>query len=425
MTDERIDALIRSMELPAVPSQAFADRTLSELRARARDARGQDRRVIRRLVAKARVARRTDGLATRQIRPSALALAAVVLLVLALIASALFVGAMVRLWPVSNGLLVVSIGGELRAIDVDTDSVHATIRTQGQTFGLTRSPDGRKVSFWTGSAAGSQLELADVDGQGQRRLAADVPMARAGCIDSWSSDSRSIASEVLIGRTDRILVTDVATDHSVLVTPPDVIAHCPLWSPDGGTLAFEHEYPEGNSALAVIGRDGTGSHDVSGHLGRLNDLGANSWSPDGSFVFFGAGRDGAASIFRSDVVAATSERLTGDDLEAYGPTLSPDGSLVSFMAWTGTWMDLYLMRSDGTDIHRILEHARNLGWSADGRYILAEWHAADAGRDGGLFVVTPADGTSRSLVRFEHSCPVNAGGQLQCIDGSGWGQPQP
>ena len=83
-------------------------------------------------------------------------------------------------------------------------------------------------------------------------------MAWGGCIDTWSPDSRYLATEVTVDDSSRILVADSATGTGRLVTPDGVVAHCPLWSPDGRWIAFAEEATLwADRILAVIRADGT------------------------------------------------------------------------------------------------------------------------------------------------------------------------
>ena len=177
----------------------------------------------------------------------------------------------------------------------------------------------------------------------------------------------------------------------------------------------------------MIDRDGSGLRDLTGDLPGLAVFGANGWSPDGSFVYFGAGDDSTTAIFRVNVKTATSERLTGTDIQAFAPALSPDGTLVSFMVWAGAWWDVHLIGADGTGEHRLLEHATNDGWSGDGSYVLAEWHQPTPGApNGGLALVRP-DGTEpRVALPFDWVCATNPdNGQPRCLNGASWGGPTP
>ncbi len=100
---------------------------------------------------------------------------------------------------------------------------------------------------------------------------------------------------------------------------------------------------------------------------------------------------------------------------------SPDGRLISFIVGTPSsvgW-DLWVANSDGTEAHRLLEDAMNLGWSADGRYILTWWRPP-TDRPGGVALVSP-DGTEvRVVVPAEQAC-IDA----DRICDVGWGQARP
>ena len=98
----------------------------------------------------------------------------------------------------------------------------------GPTKGASRSPDGALVSFWTTAASGDQLEVIGVDGTGRRTLTTGMQLAWNGCIDTWAQDSHAVAAEVLVDGVSRILVADVATGTSRLLTSPNVGARCPL-----------------------------------------------------------------------------------------------------------------------------------------------------------------------------------------------------
>lgn len=115
-----------------------------------------------------------------------------------------------------------------------------------------------------------------------------------------------------------------------------------------------------------------------------------------------------------------TQPLTGEDLAAFAPASSPDGTLIAFIVdRSNQYWDLYVANSDGSGSHRLLERATHDGWSADGRYVLTEWTPAD--QPGGLAVITPDGSDFRVLLPFD-ACVRNGSG---CTDGVGWGQPHP
>jgi Tol biopolymer transport system component len=421
MTDERIDALIRRLDVPSDPSQDFVRSTYASLRPRARAARVSDasrfgrlRRDLRLVLAGAR------GPSTAR-RVSVVSL--LVLLILATMVALAIAGAMNR--TIQNGPLIVSMGGELQAIDVVDGSIRSILPPGDRAEGVSRSPDGRLVAYWT-LGGRSRLYVIGIDGQDRRELASDRSLGWTYAIDVWSSDSRFLASEVrLDGQGARIIVTDVITGSARAVTSPEILAHSPLWSPDDHWIAFTEE-AGGMRSLAVIRTDGSGKRTISGDI--VGVAGPDTWSPDGTWIYFDAnptlGNRRDNGVYRANVAGGFSQLVIGNGLgldAAFAPASSPDGTLIVFIVprSDGQTTDLYIANSDGSGSHRLLERATHDGWSADGRYILTEWTPAD--QPGGLAVITPDASEFRVLLPFV-ACVRSGSG---CTDGVGWGLPRP
>jgi Tol biopolymer transport system component len=412
MTDERIDALIRRLDVTTDPDPEFVRSTYAALRPRARAARVSDTRLIGRLARDLRLV--AAGLRWPPMTRPMGTVGLVVLLILATILVLAIVGALNR--TIQNGPLIVSIRGELQAIDPLDGSARKILPPGNDARGVSRSPDGRLVSFWTIGGGRSHLWVVGVDGEHQREIGSDLRLGWTDSIDVWSSDSRFLATEVSLDiGLPRIIVADVVTGVARVVTPPGLIAHSPLWSPDDRWIAFAEDAGTVTS-LAVIRTDGSDMRTISGSSGAA---GPDTWSPDGSWIYFGVD---SGRIYRANVAGGFTERLTGDDLGAYAPASSPDGTLIAFIVDRNHdhW-DLFVANSDGTGAHRLLEYAENDGWSADGRYVLAQWNPTD--QPGGLAVVKPDGSEFRVVLPFDAPCPPPPG--QTCTDGVGWGQARP
>ena len=411
MTDERIDALLRRLDVPSDPSPDFVRATHAVLRPRARAARVSDSSRVGRLRRDLRLM--LAGTRSPATARSARTLGLVILLALATLLALAIVGSMNR--SNRNGPLIVSIRGELQAIDVDDGSVRAILPAGDYARGVSRSPDGRLVAFWTIGDGQSHLYVIGVDGRDRRELASDLRLGWKDSIDVWSSDSRFLATEVQLDSDQgRIIVADVVTGAARVVTPPGLLAHSPLWSPDDRWIAFMEETGEVRS-LAVIRTDGSDKRTISGDLVRVG--GPDTWSPDGTWIYF----DSDGHVYRTNVPGGFNEQLTDYDLQAYAPASSPDGTKIVFnvdppgrRAW-----QLYVANSDGSGAHRLLDDATHDGWSSDGKYVLAEWTPPD--QPGGLAVITPDGGEFRVLLPFDNCVRRGSG----CTDGVGWGQPRP
>ena len=124
----------------------------------------------------------------------------------------------------------------------------------------------------------------------------------AGCVDTWSPNSHAIASEVKVDGTSRIS-SPMRRPGGRLVTPDGMVAHCPVWSPDSRSIAFAQDLSTGSSVLSVMRADGSDIHSVSGDIGGASVAGANSWSIDGTWIYFTTGGDNG-SIWRANVALA-------------------------------------------------------------------------------------------------------------------------
>jgi Tol biopolymer transport system component len=416
MTDLRVDDLIRRLDVESRPDPEFVTTTAALLRPLARSARVQDMSRIGRLRRNLRLAVAVPM--TRAVsRPIAIAVL-VMLLVLAAIAALGIAGALLRAGPPSNGPLVIVLRGGLQAIDVGTGSSRQIVPPGENAHHVSRSPDGRSIAYWKVGASSEELTFIGIDGDGLRRVSEERPVAWGGCIDTWSEDSRYMASEVTVGGAHRILVADSVTGTGRLLTPDGMSAHCPLWSPDGQWVAFTEDEASGPSILAIVRADGTDLHGVSGDIGGDSVGGPNTWSEDGNWIYFTTQGPDLAN-WRADVPRGVSTRLTNQS-DATAVASSPDGRLVSFIVSTGSavgW-DLWIANSDGRNAHRLLADAMSLGWSSDGRYILTWWRPSD--RAGGIAVVSPDGSEVRVVVPSDIAC-VDA----DRICDVGWGQPRP
>jgi tricorn protease-like protein len=412
MFDEPIDAVIQRLEVRADPDPSFAASSVARLVPLVEEARRQDATAIGRIRRDVQLSVRHlwDGTQSERVA----LVGAVALLGLLLLASLLALAGATRTPSLSNGSLVLALDGELRAFDMTDGSFRVIGSLGGPAAHVSRSPDGRLVSSWLAAREGDQLFVVGLNGERPRRIAADRKLSWTGCIDRWSPDSRLIATSVTSDGAPRILVVDSATGTSTFVTGAGVEAECEVWSNDGRWLAVNEGPPDGPRRIAIVRPDGSGLKIVSADLGDVDAEGVNSWSPDGKWIYFGGDR----SIWRTNVVTSTSERLTSSRALSVAPALSPDGTRLAYLLDTPTNWDLYVANPDGTDPTLLLQNARNNGWSPDGRYIVARWLPPD--EQGGIALVSPEGSGFRLVVPAAEACPDrDQGCDLT------WGQPKP
>jgi Tol biopolymer transport system component len=169
----------------------------------------------------------------------------------------------------------------------------------------------------------------------------------------------------------QVAEVDGGAPTSLTDSPAWTSATSPMWSPDGGTLAFlRTDLSDGSLAyppneVHLINADGTGQRFLTnGH--------AVGWAPDGrsllvyrlvnqSTVEYWVVRvDGSGEIL-------LPLQFTGGQRVAW----SPDGSQLAVSGWNEeNGSQTYLVSPDGSDITPIAVAGAFEGWSPDGRVIL-------------------------------------------------------
>ena len=212
----------------------------------------------------------------------------------------------------------------------------------------------------------------------------------------------------------------------------------PVWSPDGGKIAFRGVEPSGESGLwTVSAGGGEASRVVS--LGGAGVIDPISWSPDSRRIAFAAQGEGGLDIQICDLSRGTLESLIAGGANDRSPSWSGDGSAIFFSSdrtgedeiwsmnlesrslaqWTRGGRNMYPSpspRGDGLAWVRegeglvIMDRATGRSviaetpvkvtfppaWSPDGRFIAA---AAEESGGARVYLVSAADGTALVLTK--------------------------
>ena len=290
-----------------------------------------------------------------------------------------------------GGLLVapgVGIGGRLLDL-IDKPG------TGPEMWGVTWSPDGRRIAFQRGVPSGKvELHLVNADGSGTltlKRVPAQPPNGCAVDDPAWSSDGRTLIFAAGFGQGSEIYVVNADGSGLRRLTrnrAPDVN---PSWSPDGRTITFVTAR-NGNLETYIVNPDGSGR----ARLARSQPV---AWSPDGRRFAFA--RDGFVYVANAD--GSGERKLTRiprkGTKRAYSgvESWSPDGRHVAFRSWNGVppqaSSDGYVVRADGTGRWRL--PFGGPAWAPDGRTILLV-RLRDSSE---IFAVNPDGSGLRNLSR--------------------------
>jgi Tol biopolymer transport system component len=172
--------------------------------------------------------------------------------------------------------------------------------------------------------------------------------------------------------------------------------------PSVGRILFIVEQPEGNHVVYV---DRVGLHDVATTDPTLAKA---SWAP-GDTILFDSEREGnLRHVFRMGIDGLAVVQLTsGGDIQER-PTISPDGSLIAFADFEGSFPEshgLWVANGDGSHGRQLTPDGKKYAdnadtspaFSPDGKWLVFE-RAPDfkSGR-GGLFLIHPDGSGLRRL----------------------------
>jgi Tol biopolymer transport system component len=256
-------------------------------------------------------------------------------------------------------------------------------------------------------------------------------IADFGYNPSWSPDGRRIVvsteggnNPTGRGTTASLWVVEVQTGERKKIYDGDAVM--PRWSPNGHRIAFWGlpMLDTGQRDVLTIPADGGEAVPVTSdpHLDW-----SPAWASDGKFLYFASDRGGSMNLWRAPINELTGEvtgplqalttpsassgevtiartggqiayaafntqlnvhrisidpssmkaegtdvPVTSGSTQFFQPDVSPDGSLVVMRNLTGQ-EDLYIVKSDGTDLRKITDDApkdRGAKWSPDGKRIV-------------------------------------------------------
>jgi Tol biopolymer transport system component len=173
----------------------------------------------------------------------------------------------------------------------------------------------------------------------------------------------------------------------------------PVWSPDGGQIAFQSQrasYPSGIYDIYVMPADCSSIARRTVSTGYQNF--GPGWSSDGSQIVFFTDRDGNFEIYKMNADGSGPTRLTSNPTYDEAPEWSPVGNKIAFASDRDGNFEIYVMSADGSGQTRLTNNPapdNHPSWSPDGTKI-----AFNRGGNYGDIYVINADGTNETRLTF-------------------------
>jgi len=241
--------------------------------------------------------------------------------------------------------------GELWTVDASGGEPRR-VETPGDAYQPSWSPHGTRIAYWTASNGQRDLMTIPARGGTAVKVTDDVFVDWSPV---WSPDGDFLYFSSDRGGAMGIwrIAVDEASGHTTgapefVAAGTDVAMDMPHFSRDGSTLLFRSMIESVNPAAAAF-------DPVTGRVGRVallqhrtGILAPNDVSPDGTLLalFNGPGSRQDLFLMRSDGSDLT--RLTDDDARDWFPRFSPDGRSVFFFSNTGGVYNGWSIRLDGS-----------------------------------------------------------------------------
>jgi Tol biopolymer transport system component len=233
-----------------------------------------------------------------------------------------------------------------------TNPVNMTSHTATE-YSPSWSPDGRKLTFASSRSNSHDIFAMDSNGSNLTNL---TNIQGSDLEPSWSPDGKQIAfvswrDTNLTTGTAQLYVMNPSGTNQTRLTFDVNNYRGPSWSPDGRQIAFWGG--PGRSQIYVINANGTNMRPLTtDNLMPYENI-HSAWSPDGSRIAFSSNRDGDYDIYVMNSDGSNVHRVmdsTGDD---FSPAWSPDGMCIVFTSNRNGNAELYAMNADGSNQTRL------------------------------------------------------------------------
>lgn len=227
----------------------------------------------------------------------------------------------------------------LYVLDLATGDIEplAGVPEDAVALGAAVSPDGARIAFDAEIDGSRQVWAMDADGTGLERLTDD---AFEAIEPAWSPDGRHLAYVGYAGGDTRaVVVLDLRSGDTELLTaePADVFGID--WSPDGGSIVYQTPDGDGWKLRSIDVRSGEA---VTLCCERKDSLASDAdWSPDGAQIVFGYATP--EDNFALQTITPAGKDVTqvppADPTRYHGhPVYSPNGSQIAYQGAPGIWL---------------------------------------------------------------------------------------
>ncbi len=215
--------------------------------------------------------------------------------------------------------------------------------------------------------ASNQICIINADGTGFRRLTTDGN--RQHYYPSLSPDGQSVVYAAFReANVYEIYEMDLATGDVVQLTNRLGIVNSPDISPDGEAIVFKNTTANSNRNLIVgMDRNGANAHNIPGITGW-----DPSWSPDGQYILFASDMDGTVQLYTIRWNGKELHKISNLPAIRGRSDWSSDGRYIVTYSGEEWKREVYIMNADGSNAHVLSPvggNSQGPSFSPDGQWV--------------------------------------------------------
>ena len=261
------------------------------------------------------------------------------------------------------------------------------------------SPDGTRLTFYSGRNGNDDIWTISVDGNSEAQLTEDPSRDRR---PAWSPDGNKIVFDSDRAGSQDIWIMNADGSEQQQLTTGSGEEMFASFSPDGSQIIF-YGYNEGRNDIWTMDPNGDNLLSLTSGLADETQnqctfaCHSPAFSPDGKTIAFHADQDGTRNIWLMDANGNNPRQLTttssSTDINNYLPSWSPDGRII-FQAEKPVALtirtDIRMINPDGSDeitLFSEVAHGGPFVWSPDGTQVALHSQRGGAGNFD-IFVAT-------------------------------------
>ena len=241
--------------------------------------------------------------------------------------------------------------------------------------------------------ASNQICIISADGTGFRRLTTDS--SRQHFYPSLAPDGKSVVYAAFREENIyEIYEMDLATGEPKQLTNKLGILNAPEISPNGKSIIFKRSTVNNNkNAIWIMDRDGKNVENIA----RTAIGWDPTWSPDGKYILFASDMDGAVQLYTIRTNGKELHKISNLPAIRGRSDWSPDGQYIVTYSGESWKREVYIMNVDGTNA-RVLSpeggNSQGPSFSPDGQWVTFTSYFDKFGDDHGCEIyIIRVDGT--------------------------------